>query len=121
MVTAFALRTLMPSSMLQNLVLFGILITLIIWALCIPWVIRKTYVPSELEADSSAVAFNLVTPQQLVRQMIRAANVSPSTEELSPYRTLEFIWSVLKHPSIADRLRNLNCRIEDIEIQKKTQ
>jgi Zn-dependent protease with chaperone function len=116
MVIVFVLRAFIFSAILQSLVLAALLISFIIWVFCLPWVVRTAYIPSELEADSNAVDYGLVIPKQLIRQMVRAANVSPSTGT-SPLQTWAFMWNVLKHPSMGDRLRNLSCRIENVSLK----
>ena len=112
-------RVFLPNLLLQSVVLVICILGFVVWAFCIPWVIRQIYVCSELEANSNAVTYQLIDAQEMARQILRKANFGDTTLKLSPMEILEYVWNVFTHPTIAEQLQNLNLKIkEPVDVEK---
>jgi hypothetical protein len=91
-----------------------VLITLC-WLCFLPWIARTAYVPGEFEADHNAIVFKLADAQQLADARLKRMS-APRPRKLGPGQTLEFLWSILTHPSLNDELQNLGL---DMEVKYK--
>lgn len=100
----------LPNSWVLPLAVFAF------WVAFLPWIVMRTGVPVELEADKNAVSC-LIDADQLANSVVKKSRLAP-VENLGPIETLEFLYNMLSHPSLNERLRNLNFEIKHIEIQK---
>jgi predicted Zn-dependent protease len=100
----------LPNSWVLSLAVFAV------WVAFLPWIIIRTGVPVELEADKNAVGC-LIRADQLANSVVKKSRLAPA-ENLGLIGTLEFLYNVLSHPSLKERLHNLNFEIKQIEIQK---
>lgn len=100
----------LPNSWVLPLAVFAV------WVAFLPWIIMRTGVPVELEADKNAVGC-LISADQLADSVVKKSRLAPA-ENLGLIGTLGFLCNVLSHPSLKERLHNLNFEIKQIEIQK---
>lgn len=88
------------------------------WLYFLPWIIRRTYVPSEFEADNNAIAFKLVDARQLADALLKRMS-KPQPPMLGPNKTLGLIWLELTHPSVDETVQNLGLEIRStVEIKR---
>jgi len=93
---------------------------LALWAFFLPWILVRTEVSSELEADRNAVKSELITAEELAKSIIKKSSYVQDRKN-NPVDTFLFLIDVLLGPSTAERLRNLGFEIKKpVEIQRIT-
>jgi Zn-dependent protease with chaperone function len=90
------------------------ILILLIWAFFMPWIIKSSRVPSELEADRNAAEL-LVGGQQLAISLVKITRF-PKLNNVGPIGTWGFVNRELSYPSLNERLRYLN-----FELKKPTE
>ena len=89
----------LPNSWVLPLTVFAF------WTAFLPWIVVRTGVPVELEADKNAVSC-LIDADQLANSVVKKSRLAP-VENLGPIETLEFLYNMLSHPSLNERLHNM--------------
>jgi hypothetical protein len=102
----------LPNFWIPALLVFGL------WIVFLPWIIIKTEVPIELEADRNAVESNLITAEDLAKSIIKKSSYAQNRKK-GPLETFVSLVDMLTHPSTTERLRNLGFEIKKpVEIQR---
>jgi len=93
------------------------LLFFIIWAIFLPWILRRAAFAVQLKADKNA---SLLIKDQLLANSIVKRSVFTPLQGFGPIETWELLLRVILYPSLSERLRNLNFEIKErkIEIQK---
>lgn len=93
-------------------------VIILCWLFFLPWIVQRSYVPGEFEADRNAIAFGLADAQQLADALLKRMSMQ-WRRNLGPAQTLERLWSMLTHPSLDETLQNIGLGIgRTVEIRR---
>jgi len=86
--------------------------------LLLPYVLRKTALASQLEADKNAA--KLIEPEKIANSIIKRS-LCTTTKEFGPVETLQLLAHVVIAPFLNERLRNLGLEIKEVNVTFTTQ
>ena len=82
-----------------------------IWFLLLPWIIRRIYVPGELAADANAIAFSLISDQELANAIVNRVGIATESK-VGPVKILSILDGILSHPFLNEQLRNIGFEVK---------
>jgi Zn-dependent protease with chaperone function len=90
----------------------------LLWTIFLPWMVRRTSVAVQFEADNNAT--KLVDDQQLANSIVKRILLRwKKRRGFGPIETWELLIHVILYPSLIERLRNINFEVKELKIKRK--
>jgi hypothetical protein len=92
-----------------------VLLTVILWLIFLPWVLRCLQVPKELLANRCAVEYGLMSAEDMALIIVSR---TPIVEKVGPFKLIKILHSFIIHPYLGENLQNLGYRLRNGKLEK---